>query len=80
MDSAEAWYFSSTGQEYPFLLVSEIFLSCCLSLGSEGCLNLPIILYYNPIMLNSTNTLATSPVNCMQDVKLTPSDVQEMSL
>ena len=31
-------------------------------------------------MLISTTTLVTSPVNCMQNVKLTPSDVQEMSL
>ena len=31
-------------------------------------------------MLISTTTLATSPVNIMQNVKLTPSDVQEMSL
>ena len=30
-------------------------------------------------MLISITTLVTSPVNCMQNVKLTPSDVQEMS-
>ena len=31
-------------------------------------------------MLISITTLVAFPVNCMQNVKLTPSDVQEMSL
>ena len=31
-------------------------------------------------MLISTSTLVTSPVNCLQNVKLTLSDVPEMSL
>ena len=38
-------YFSAIGQEYPFLQVSEIFSIPAFypSLGSESCLNLPII-------------------------------------
>ena len=31
-------------------------------------------------MLISTTTLVTTPVNCIQNVKLTPRGVQEMSL
>ena len=56
-------FFSPIGQEYPFLQVSEIFLS-----------QPAVSAYY------TTTTLVAFPVNCMQNVKLTPSDVQEMSL
>ena len=61
--------------------VSEGFLtySCYLSLGSESCLNLPNIALYSPTMFISTTQFVTCHVNSMQHMKLTPSDVQEMS-
>ena len=53
--------------------------ACCLSLGSESCLNLPIIASCSPIMFISTPQFVTCHVNFMQNMKLTPSDLQEKS-
>ena len=74
--------FSPIGQEYPFLQVSIRDFSipaCYLSLGSESCLNLPIIAKYSSTMFISATQFVTCHVNFMQNMKLTVSDVQEMS-
>ena len=53
--------FSHMGQEYPFLWLSEIFLSrpACLILGQTCCPNCPSLLYEPPH--DKTNQMACAP-------------------
>ena len=51
-----------------------------LGLGSETYLKMYIIAYFSPILLISTTPLVTCHESCVQNMKLTTSDLQEITL